>query len=57
MLNLLKRSCFRYQSILQKYPNGLGHRMERFDQWTKTWNDPNFNTYYDYFYNGEVPKH
>lgn len=42
--------------LIKKYPNGLGNRMERFDEWTKTWNDPNITCYYDYFYNLENPK-
>jgi hypothetical protein len=56
MIRLLKTARFSYLSIIKKHPNGLGNRLERFDDWTKTWNDPNIKTYHDYFHNGEIPK-
>jgi hypothetical protein len=56
MIRLLKGTREGYASIIKKYPKGLGHRMERFDQWTETWNDPNIHSYYDYFYNAETSK-
>ena len=42
--------------LIKKYPNGLGNRMQLFDEWTKTWNDPNIKCYYDYFHNLENPR-
>lgn len=54
MLRLIKISQRGYVSIIKKYPNGLGNRMERFDEWAKTWNNPQITSYYDYFYNGET---
>lgn len=53
MLRLIRQAQCGYISIVKKYPNGLGNRMERFDQWVKSWNDPHFSTYYDYYYNFE----
>lgn len=56
MMQLIRTARRNYVSIVRKYPDGLGNRMERFDEWTKTWNDPNVTSYYDFFYNFESRK-
>lgn len=50
MRNLFKLR-YGYRNIVEKYPNGLGNRMERFDKWVRTWGDPNLTSYYAYYLN------
>lgn len=56
MIGLLKKVRFQYISIIKKHPRGVVDRMQRFDQWAQSWNDPNIKTYKDLFENGENPK-
>jgi hypothetical protein len=52
-MKLMKPLAYGYVSIIKKYPEGLGNRMRRFDEWSLTGNHPSVRTYYDYFYNLE----
>lgn len=49
-MKLMKRMGFGFNSIIKKYPMGLGNRMRKFDEWSLTGNHPQVKTYYDYFY-------
>ena len=46
----MKRMGFGFNSIIKKYPMGLGNRMRKFDECSLTGNHPQVKTYYDYFY-------
>ena len=49
-MRLMKMIGHGYVSIIKKYPNGLGNRMRKFDEWSLTGKHPEVQTYYDYFY-------
>lgn len=53
LLPLLTSPRAPYTSIIAKHPNGIPHRLHRYDQWVASWNDPHCKTYRDYWVNGE----
>ena len=52
-----KRIKANYISLIRKYPKGMPNRLEEFDKWAASWNQPHINNYYDYFLNGETQQH
>jgi hypothetical protein len=55
-MQLLVRNRASYISLIRKHPDGLPNRLEPFDKWVATWNEPNIHSYEDYFRNGETRK-